>query len=249
MSVWTIVLGGGSGSRFGNGTTNGVPNSVTNGVMVPKQYLDLGGRSLIEHSIAAARTVSQGVVAVVPDPTAVQARALDVDLVVAGGASRAESTRAGLAAVPPEATVVVVADAAHPLASPAVYAAVVGAVLDGAAGAFPGLPLVDVVAELRPDGSRGASLDRAAHVSVQVPQAFRADLLRAAHAEAVRPDCRFDALTLVEDSAMVAALQVDGAPARVVAVPGEARNVHVTTPEELDLARALLRAVPAATSP
>jgi 2-C-methyl-D-erythritol 4-phosphate cytidylyltransferase len=243
--VWTIVLGGGSGSRFGNSVTNG----VTNGVTVPKQYLDLGGRSLIEHSIAAAATVSQGVVAVVPDPAAAQARALDVDLVVAGGASRAESTRAGLAAVPHEATVIVVADAAHPLASPALYAAVVRAVLDGAAGAFPGLPLVDVVAELRPDGARGRSLDRAAHVSVQVPQAFRAEMLRAAHAEAVRPDCRFDALTLVEDSAMVAALHADGAPARVVAVPGEARNVHVTTPEDLDLARALLLATPAPTFP
>jgi len=58
VSVWTIVLAGGSGSRFGNGAG------------VPKQYLELGGRSLIAHSIAAARTVSDGVVAVVPDPDA-----------------------------------------------------------------------------------------------------------------------------------------------------------------------------------
>ena len=69
-------------------------------------------------------------------------------------------------------------------------------------------------------------------VLVQTPQAFRAEVLRAVHARAAEG---------VEDSAMVAAMTVSGRAARVVIVPGDPFNVHVTTPEELDLARALVR--------
>lgn len=228
MSVWAIVLGGGSGTRFGGG--------------VAKQFLDLGGRSLIEHAIAGCRAVADGVVAVVPDPSDPAAAALDVEAVTRGGASRAGSTRAGLAAVPDDAQIVLVADAAHPLAPVALYSAVVQAVRDGAEGAFPGLPLVDVVARLSPDGARGRSLDRAAHVSVQVPQAFRADVLRAAHVRAMREDAELDAVTVVEDSGLVSAMTVHGRPARVVSVPGDPRNVHITTPAELEMARALVAA-------
>ena len=58
-----------------------------------------------------------------------------------GGATRADSVRCGLAAVPDEAEVIVVHDAARPLASPALFAAVIGAVTDGGAdGAVPGVP-------------------------------------------------------------------------------------------------------------
>lgn len=231
MSVWAIVLGGGSGTRFGGG--------------VAKQFLDLGGRSLIEHAIVASRAVADGVVAVVPDPADPAVTALDVEAVTRGGASRAASTRAGLAVVPAEADIVLVADAAHPLAPVALYSAVVQAVRDGAEGAFPGLPLVDVVAQLAPDGARGRSLDRSAHVSVQVPQAFRADVLRAAHARAIEgldADSALDALALVEDSGLVSAMTVAGRPARVVSVPGDPRNVHITTPAELEMARALVAA-------
>jgi 2-C-methyl-D-erythritol 4-phosphate cytidylyltransferase len=80
-------------------------------------------------------------------------------------------------------------------------------------------------------------VSREGTVLVQMPQAFRAELLRAVHA---RSDD-----TPVEDSAMVAAMRVGpppGRPARVVAVPGDVRNLHVTTPEDLAMARALVAA-------
>jgi 2-C-methyl-D-erythritol 4-phosphate cytidylyltransferase len=220
MSVWGIVLGGGSGSRFGGA----------------KQFVELNGTTMLERSIAATRTVCDGLVCVASDPAAA-ARLTGIgpaDRVVAGGASRAGSVRAGLAAVPDQVEIIVVADAAHPLASPALFAAVVTAVRGGAEGALPGLAMTEAIADVRPDGTRGGSVSREGRVLVQMPQAFRADLLRAVHADAAEG---------VEDSAMVADLIVDGRPARVVVIPGEVRNVHVTTPEELTLARALVTVI------
>lgn len=214
MGVWAIVLGGGSGARFGGA----------------KQFAELAGVTLLERSVAAARTACDGVVSVVPDPAAVVGGT--ADQVVAGGETRAGSVRAGLAAVPGTAEVIVVADAAHPLASPALFSAVVKEVLGGAEGAFPGLAMTEAIAEVLPDGTRGGSMSRLGRVLVQMPQAFRAEVFRAVHAQADEG---------VEDSAMVAAMTVDGRAARVVVVPGDPFNVHVTTPEELDLARALVR--------
>ena len=207
--VWAIVLGGGSGARFGGA----------------KQFEELGGLSLLGCSVAAAATVAEGVVAVVPG--AVEPPGLPPvggKLVIApGGAHRAASVRSGLAAVPADAEVIVVADAAHPLASPALFAAVVAAVRAGAGGALPGLPLTEVIARVDAAGTRVGGVPREGHVLVQMPHAFRADLLRAAHAAGADG---------VEDSTMVAALG-----ARVVVVPGDPANLHVTTPQELELAR------------
>ncbi len=218
--MWGIVLAAGSGARFGSA----------------KQFGDLGGRSLLEHSVATARTVCAGVVAVVPDPArAPSTRTGLADAVVAGGPTRSASVRAGLDAVPRDVEILVVADAAHPLASPALFAAVVAAVRDGADGAFPGLPLTEALARVGPDGVHCGSLPREGHVLVQMPQAFRAAALRAVHAEGV---------AAVEDSAMVAALTRAGRPARVVAVPAEATNVHVTTPAELEIIRRIASMVP-----
>ena len=212
MSVWAIVLGGGSGARFGGA----------------KQFAELGGQTLLARSVAAAASVAEGVVVVVPggvEPPGLPR--VEGKLVVApGGAHRAASVRSGLAAVPVEAEVIVVADAAHPLASPALFAAVVAAVRAGAGGALPGLPLTEVLATVDAEGTRTGGLPREGHVLVQMPHAFRAGLLRAAHASGEDG---------VEDSAMVAALG-----ARVAVVPGDPANLHVTTPAELDLARRLL---------
>lgn len=210
--VWAIVLGGGSGARFGGA----------------KQFQELGGLTLLGRSVATAAMVAEGVVVVVPGgegaaglPT-VPAKLLTA----AAGAHRAASVRSGLAAVPDDAEIVVVADAAHPLASPTLFAAVVAAVRDGAGGALPGLPLTEVLATVDPQGTRIGGLPREGHVLVQTPHAFRADLLRAAHASGEDG---------VEDSAMVAALG-----ARIVVVPGDPVNLHVTTPEELAIARRLV---------
>src|SRR5262245_61649563 len=127
-SVWAIVVAAGSGSRFG----------------APKQFQPLGGRRVLDWSLDAARSVSAGVVVVLP-PAKVRAGEPAADAVAAGGASRSASVRSGLALVPPDADVVVVHDGARPLAGPELFAAVVGAVRAGADAAVPGVPLADTL--------------------------------------------------------------------------------------------------------
>ncbi|HXX91670.1 MAG TPA: 2-C-methyl-D-erythritol 4-phosphate cytidylyltransferase [Acidimicrobiales bacterium] len=206
-----VVVAGGGGNRFGG----------------PKQFAELHGRTLLQWSIDAAATVAEGVVVVVPAEGIEACRAgapAVVRAVVAGGPTRAASVRAGLAAVPDDAEIVVVHDAARPLASPALFRRVVDAVVAGAAGAVPGLPVADTLKEVRDDVVVGTT-PRDGLVAVQTPQAFRADVLREAHGAG-------DDAT--DDAALV---EARGATVRVV--PGDPHNVKVTTPEDLEVLRAL----------
>lgn len=198
--MWTIVVAGGTGQRFGR----------------PKQYEPVGGRRVIDWSAEVARSVSDGVVLVVPAADAEREQG------VPGGATRSESVRAGLAAVPAEATIVCVHDAARPFASAALFAAVVAAVQSGADGAVPGLPVTDTIKVV--EGARVvATLDRSRLVAVQTPQAFRADALRRAHGAGGDQ---------TDDAALVEALG-----GTVVVVPGEPDNRKITHPEDLAWAR------------
>ena len=212
MAVWAIVVAAGSGSRFGG----------------PKQYETLLDRRVLDWSLAAARTVAEGIVLAVPPERSADPEA-GADLVVAGGASRSESVRAALAAVPAAADVVVVHDGARPLASPALFEAVVAAVREGADGAVPGIPVADTVKRVR-DGVVVDTLDRAGLVAVQTPQAFAAGALRRAHAATFGH-------AATDDAALVEA--VGG---RVVVVPGEAANAKLTIPADLAAARRMVSA-------
>ncbi len=210
--VWAIVVAAGSGTRFGG----------------QKQFALLRSRPVLAHSVAAVAAVSDGIVVVLPPDDSSPA----IDLLksvapnsrlvtVTGRATRAGSVRAGLAAVPEECEVVVVHDAARPLASTSLTLAVVAAVRDGAAGAIPGVRLSDTVK--RVDGDRVVeTLDRAVLVGVQTPQAFHARVLRIAHGD--EPEA-------TDDAGLVEA--VGG---RIVVVPGEPSNLKVTAPEDLELA-------------
>jgi 2-C-methyl-D-erythritol 4-phosphate cytidylyltransferase len=217
VKVWSIVVAGGSGRRFGQ----------------LKQFALLGGRPVLQWAVAACRTCSAGVVLVVPDAS----DAPDphgADVVVTGGATRADSVRRGLAAVPADATVVVVHDAARPLASPDLFAAVIAAVTDGGAdGAVPGVPPSDTIKAVDESGRVTDTLDRATLVAVQTPQAFRADVLRRAHDEAAARA----SLGATDDAMLVEAL---GGTVQVV--PGEPGNLKITDPTDLGAAERLLAA-------
>jgi 2-C-methyl-D-erythritol 4-phosphate cytidylyltransferase len=172
---------------------------------------------VLDWSLAAARSVADGVVLVVAPERAGDPEAA-ADVVVAGGGTRSASVRAGLAAVPEGTAVVVVHDAARPGASPGLFAAVVAAVREGADAAVPGVPVVDTIKRVV-DGVV-ETLDRSQLVAVQTPQAFRAAALRAAHAGGGEA---------TDDGALV-----EAAGGRVVIVPGEPDNVKVTTPADLE---------------
>ena len=209
--MWSIVVAGGSGRRFGQ----------------LKQYALLGGRPVLQWAVAACRTCSAGVVLVVPDGDG-DHDLHGADAVVTGGPTRAESVRRGLAAVPADAAVIVVHDAARPLASPALFAAVVTVVTDGRAdGAVPGVPPSDTIKAVDESGRVTSTLDRATLVAVQTPQAFRAALLRQAHDEG--PAAATDDAMLVEASG-----------GSVQVVPGEPDNLKITDPGDLGAAERLL---------
>jgi 2-C-methyl-D-erythritol 4-phosphate cytidylyltransferase len=198
--VWTIVVAAGSGTRFGGA----------------KQFADLGGRRVIDWACEPADEVSDGVVRVVPPD--------DVDAhTVAGGATRAESVRRGLAAVAPDAAIVVVHDAARPFAAVDLFTAVIDAVRAGADGAVPAVTVADTIKEVDADGVVVATPDRSRLVAVQTPQAFRADVLRRAHAGGAEG---------TDDAALV-----EAAGGRVVTVPGDPANRKITEPADLDWAR------------
>jgi 2-C-methyl-D-erythritol 4-phosphate cytidylyltransferase len=203
-TVWTIVVAAGSGARFGGA----------------KQYADLAGRRVLDWAITDARAASDGIVLVVPagrsgDPEP------DVDVVVAGGSTRSESVRCGLAVVPADAAVVLVHDAARPLAGADLFASVVAAVRDGADAVVPGVPVVDTIRR-----RTGGVLDRDDLVAVQTPQGFRAEALRAAHAADAEA---------TDDAALVEAL---GCTVRVI--DGHHRNRKITDATDLAAADRLV---------
>ena len=117
------------------------------------------------------------------------------------------------------------ASPARPLAPPALFDAVIDAVRAGADAAVPGFPISDTVK--RVDGDHVVeTIARDELVAVQTPQAFRTDALRAAHTASAEA---------TDDAALV-----EAAGGRVVVVPGDPRNLKITTPADLVVAAALL---------
>jgi 2-C-methyl-D-erythritol 4-phosphate cytidylyltransferase len=187
----------------------------------------LDGKPVVAWSVAAARTVADGIVVVVPDGSTATAGDLGADRVVTGGPTRSHSVRAGLVAVPLEASVIIVHDAARPLASASLFAAVVDALGDdGIDGVIPVLPMTDTLKRAAA-GRVSSTVDREGIVSVQTPQAFAAETLRAAHAEGGEA---------TDDAGLLEALG-----ATVQTVPGEPRNFKLTHPEDLVMAQALVQ--------
>ncbi len=216
QEVWGVVVAAGAGTRFGGA----------------KQFASVAGRPVVEWSVLACRSALGRVVVVLPEGAT--DRSFGADLVVAGGPSRSASVRRGLAAVPPGAQVVVVHDAARPLAAPALFTRVVSALaVPGTGGAICALPVADTLKRVAGSGlseDGGAvvteTLDRAGLVAVQTPQAFVADVLRRAHATEAEA---------TDDAALVEAC---GATVRVV--PGDPRNLKLTDHADLLLFEHLL---------
>lgn len=211
MEAWAVVVAAGSGRRFGR----------------PKQWELLRGRRVVDWAVEAARSACAGVVLVVPPGTGPELLP-PVDAVVTGGATRSASVRAGLAAVPMSADAVVVHDAARPLAGPELFHAVLAALVAGADAAVCAVPVADTMKRVR-DGVVEATVPRDDLVAVQTPQAFRADLLRRAHAR--DPEA-------TDDAALV-----EAAGGRVAVVPGDVANRKITDSLDLVLAEATLAAM------
>jgi 2-C-methyl-D-erythritol 4-phosphate cytidylyltransferase len=208
VQTWAIVVAAGGGSRFG----------------AAKQFARLGDASVLDRAAGVARESCDGVVVVLPGGRDWHTSDPHVRVAI-GGASRSASVRAGLACVPEGVDVVVVHDAARPLASRRLFARVVAAVRAGADAAVPGLPVTDTLKRVR-DHRVVETVPRHDLVAVQTPQAFRRAALEAAHASHGDD---------TDDAALV-----EAAGGRVVVVEGEPRNLKLTIVDDLELAQALI---------
>lgn len=209
VRIAAIVVAGGSGERFG----------------APKQFLTAGDVRLVDRAVIAAGAACDEVIVVLPEGRAWDGPA--VAATVAGGDTRSASVRAGLRAVSDDAEIVVVHDAARPLATPELFELVIDTVRSGADAAVPALPVADTLK--RVDGDRVvATLDREGVVAVQTPQAFRAAALRESHASG---DDATDDAGLIEASG-----------GTVVVVAGDPRNLKVTNVADIAVVEALLAA-------
>ncbi|MFI9269527.1 2-C-methyl-D-erythritol 4-phosphate cytidylyltransferase [Kitasatospora sp. NPDC052896] len=231
-----VVPAAGRGERLGPGA--------------PKALRELGGAPLLVHAVRAlarSRAIGLVVVAAPADGVAEVVGLLDSHglagkdvRVVAGGATRQESVRLGLAAVPAGTEVVLVHDAARPLVPVEVVDAVAAAVRAGAEAVVPAVPLADTVkrVEPRPAGEPEPVLDtpeRAALRAVQTPQGFRYDVLVEVHAKALAEEAAGMAPAVTDDAGLV-----EHYGGRVVVVPGHEEAFKVTRPLDLVLAEAVL---------
>jgi 2-C-methyl-D-erythritol 4-phosphate cytidylyltransferase len=207
MSVVGIVPAGGSGERLGADR--------------PKAFVVCAGRPLVEWSVEVLAGVCDRVIVAAP------AAHLKPGW-VEGGASRSASVRNALAAAP-EASRVVVHDAARPLVTRELVEACLGALL-GVDGAIAAVPVTDTIKEAYPDGTVLRTLDRSRLWAVQTPQVFRAEALRRAL------DVEDSVLAAATDDASL--VEAAGGTVRLVEAPLE--NLKVTTAADLARAEAAL---------
>ncbi len=203
---------------------------------VPKQYLKLGDRSMLAHSIDALLSdgrIDRVFVVVAPTDTRWQDIAVDeerVEFLPVGGASRAESVRNGLIAIAARTgddDRVLVHDAARPCLTEEQLGRLIDEVGDDGSGGLLAIPLADTL-KRGEDGRVGITLERTDLWCAQTPQLFRVASLRAALGGNV--------LDPITDEA--SAMERAGHAPRLVL--GGAANLKVTTAEDLVLARAIL---------
>jgi len=221
VSVWAILVAAGRGERLGMDR--------------PKAFARLRGRPLLAESLERLDD-SEWVDAIVvaapsgwEEPSTLLAEELGCGKVVsclAGGAARVESVALAIAAVPEDAAVVLVHDAARPLLPAEVVERVLAALSEGWDGVVPALPIPDTVKRVERDAVV-ETLDREGLVAVQTPQAFVADILR-------------DALVGDVSGASDCASLVERAGGRVRVVPGDPRLLKVTEAADLERVERLL---------
>ncbi|OQW62102.1 MAG: hypothetical protein A4S17_08680 [Proteobacteria bacterium HN_bin10] len=219
MSVAAIIVAAGRSARVGG--------------EIPKQYRMLLGAPLLQWSISALSDGGVSAIVVVSSreheawrgALASQAGLALVD----GGATRTASVRAGLDAVG-EADVILVHDAARPGLTPAMVRRLIAEVEAGAPAVAPALAVADALARTDDKGRVRGDVDRARLHRVQTPQAFRADVLRAAYAALPEGTAFADDLAVVRANGVEALL-----------IPGAERLMKITYAEDFDVAERLMR--------
>jgi 2-C-methyl-D-erythritol 4-phosphate cytidylyltransferase/2-C-methyl-D-erythritol 2,4-cyclodiphosphate synthase len=215
-----IIVAAGSGTRLG--------------ADVPKAFVDVAGRTILERSLLSVLGMSEAAQIIVVAPGAQLGDAERIAraaagvassylTVVEGGDTRQQSVAAGLAVLAPEVTVVLVHDSARSLTPASQFERVIASVRSTGAGVIPGLAVADTIKQVDWMGAVEATVDRSALVAVQTPQGFPRGQLVDAYAAAAQD--------YTDDAALFAA---SGHP--VTVVDGDPLAFKITTP--WDLARA-----------
>jgi 2-C-methyl-D-erythritol 4-phosphate cytidylyltransferase len=211
--VWAILVAAGRGERLG--------------LDQPKAFAKLGEEPLLAEPLRRldeSDWIDRIVIVAPPEweePSILLAEELACSKVhscVAGGETRSESVRAGLAEVAADALVVLVHDAARPLLSDDVIGRVLAPLSEGWDGVVPGFPISDTLKRVGDDGAVLDTVARDGLYAVQTPQAFLADVLRRAAAAGEATDC---------------AGLVEAAGGRIKVVEGDPRLLKVTTADDL----------------
>lgn len=218
MRFSAVIVAAGRGERAGGG--------------VPKQFRPLRGKPVLLWSVGAFIRAGAHEVVVAAAPEELDAcRGLlkgQPAKVVAGGASRTASVRAGLEALG-ETDIVLIHDAARPGLGGDVIARLLEAISNGAAAAAPALPIADALFSADVNGRILAGAERAGVHRVQTPQAFRADLIKRAYEQAPA-----DAI-FADDIALVRA-----AGAEAVLIAGDERLMKLTYKEDFAVLERML---------
>ncbi len=235
-----VVVAAGSGERLGAGR--------------PKAFVELGGRTLLEHVVSTVLSIGRPgqLVLVVPESRAGEALEIAEGLVpagsgwqvsvVGGGRERHESVRKGLDALQDGIETVLVHDAARPLTPAAVFERVADEVARTRNGVIPVLPVVDTLKRVDLSGTVRSTADRRILVAVQTPQGFPRDTLVAAHQTA---QAREESASPANDAPTDDAEVVQRFGGVVHTIPGDPRSHKLTNPEDLLMLHGLLDPLPA----
>lgn len=218
MNLYAIIVAGGKGLRMGG--------------EVPKQFLPIGGKPVLMHTIEAFRKALDDVRFVLVLPVEQHDYWLKLckkhkfqspDLIAAGGETRFHSVRNGLALLPDDADAIVgIHDGVRPFVSAETIRRCYAAAAEGKA-VVPTVPVVETVREILPDGS-SVTRPRDAYRLVQTPQTFPLALLRGAYQQPYS-----EAFT--DDASVVEALGRE-----IVMIEGNRENIKLTTPSDLRFA-------------
>ena len=223
-SAWAVIVAAGEGRRFGGDE--------------PKQFASLAGKPLLLWTIDAFRTHRRiaGSSVVLPGaalkhpPGWVERLKTEGVRVVAGGSTRTDSVRLGLATVPSDVEIVAVHDGVRPLITRQGIERVMEAVSEGR-GAIAARPITDSLKEVDERGRVVRSAERRGIWGAETPQAFPRGLIEEIHRRA-----KADGVTASDCASLCERYGVD-----VVAVELEEPNLKVTRRADLSLAEAWIR--------
>jgi 2-C-methyl-D-erythritol 4-phosphate cytidylyltransferase/2-C-methyl-D-erythritol 2,4-cyclodiphosphate synthase len=230
LHVTAIIAAGGRGQRFGGS--------------VPKQLLTIGGRTVLDLSVAAFAghvDIDDVIVALPPELVADPPAYLRVKTtagaplrVVPGGSRRQDSVANAFHAAADRTDIVVIHDAARPFVSADLISKTIAAAAEAGA-ALAAMQARDTVKRVNDGPPKGGpyvreTIARQSIYLAQTPQAFRRDVLAKALALGASAGDATDEAMLAERA---------GFPVRIV--DGETSNIKITTPEDLTIAEAMAR--------